>query len=302
MASMSAPPEIIDTHVHFWDLARFRYPWLDAEECAPIRASYLPGQLISDFEDLDVRGLVHVQADMDRGVDPAEETKWLESMRQAHGDLPPMVCVAYADLRAPALDDVLRRHLRHEFVRGIRQEAWFDPDSTLPGILRTNLLSDAAWIMGLRTLRRYDLLFELLVKAEQLEQAAAVFNDLPGLPVVLEHTGVPINRDGGPPPQWRSGMRAFAKSVPHSVLKISAMGFIRPSWSLADVGPIVREGIEIFGPERCMLGSNFPVEQPHGSYSRLWRAYDEITRDLSIDERADIFSRTARRVYRIDSA
>lgn len=299
---MPAPPAVIDTHVHFWDLARFRYPWLDAEECAPFRSSYLPRQLIADFDDVNVTGLVHVQADIDRQIDPVEETKWLESTVAAQDDLPPTVCVGYADLRAPDLDDVLRRHLECELMRGIRQEAWFDPDSTLPGILRTNLLSDAAWIRGLRSLGRYNLSFELLVKAEQLEQAAAVFNDLPELPVVLEHTGVPINDDGGPPPLWRSGMRAFAKSVPHSVLKISAMGFIRPSWSLADIGPIVREGIEIFGPQRCMLGSNFPVEQPHGSYSRLWRAYDEITSDLSADERSDIFWRTAQRIYQIESA
>lgn len=290
-------PPTIDTHLHFWDLKRFRYPWLDSEDCAPIRTNYLPGHFMADCDGLNVRGAVHVQADIDRSVDPVEETRWLASVLSEAHDLPPMVCVGYADLRALDLDDVLRRHAEFKCVRGIRQEAWFDSEATLPGVLQTNLLSDPAWVAGLRKVSRSDLSFELLVKPEQLAQAADIFHALPELPVILEHTGVPVIANGALPLNWRSGMRQFAKRVPQSVLKISAMGFIRSSWEVTDILPIVRESIEIFGPARCMFGSNFPVERPSGSYLRLWRAYDYITSDLSADDRSSLFSDTAQRVY-----
>ena len=299
---MSSLP-IIDTHIHFWDRARFRYPWLETDDWAAIRDDYLPRHLAADAAGHDVRGLVHVQADIDRAIDPVEETAWLASLADsAPQDFPQLVCIGYADLCSSELDDILERHARHELLRGIRQEAWFDPASTLPGVLSTNLLLEPAWLEGLRTVMRHGLSFELLVKPEQLALAAQIFRELPDLPVVLEHTAVPVLTDGVPPAKWREGMRTFARSVPHSVLKISAMGFIHPSWKTEDIRPLVLESIEIFGPARCMFGSNFPVERPSSSYSRLWQAYDEITRDFSASERAKLFHGTAERAYRLELA
>lgn len=293
-------PPLVDAHVHLWDLERFRYPWLEADDCAPLRSDYLATHLVADIGALDVRALVHVQADIDHDLDPVEETAWLASqVAEAPDGFPPLVCVPYADLRAPDLDDVLARHAEHELVRGIRQEVWFDPESTLPGILQENLLDDPAWAAGLRRLVAHGLSFDLLVKAEQLDQAGTIFREVPELQVVVDHAGVPTLVDGVPPDVWRQGLRRFAAQVPNSVLKISGMGFLRPSWELADVRPTVLECIEIFGPARCAFASNFPVERPDASYERLWRAYDEITGELSGAERSDLFAGTAARAYRI---
>lgn len=291
----------IDTHVHFWDLAQFGYPWLDADDCADIRADYLPADLAADIAGADVLAMVHVQAEVDHAVDPVDETAWLTSVLDAAPpSVPPAAIVGYADLRRPDLEDVLARHLHFARVRGIRQELWFDPASTEPGALHDDLLSDPAWVAGLRQLAGHSLSFDALVSASQLAQAAAVFREHPELAVILDHTGVPTLTDGVPPPEWRTSLRRFASEVPNSVLKISGMAFIQPAWRIPDVAPVVRESIETFGPARCMLGSNFPVDKPHADYARVWEAYDEITSDLSGHERAAIFSDTARRVYRID--
>jgi predicted TIM-barrel fold metal-dependent hydrolase len=296
-------PPVIDTHIHLWDLTRFRYPWLDAEDSAPIRSNYLPDRLIADVAEIDVRAFVHVEAGVEPSFDPVEETAWVESVLQTNADrLPPTACVAYADLRTPDLDDVLCRHADFEIVRGIRQELWFDPDSEQPGMLQSNLLSDPTWRGGLQRLAGHDLTFDLLVAAEQLDQACDVFREVPGLPVIIDHLGVPALVDDAPPRQWHHGLQRFAEQVPHSVLKLSGMSFIRGTWTLDDVRPLVRQAIEIFGPERCMFASNFPVERPHTSYEDLWQAYDDITADLSSTERTALFSGTARRVYRFDSS
>jgi predicted TIM-barrel fold metal-dependent hydrolase len=174
-------------------------------------------------------------------------------------------------------------------MRGIRQEVWFDPNSTEPGAQRDDLLADPAWARGLRTLVEHDLSFDLLIAAHQLERACDIFREVPELSVVLDHTGVPTLVDGAPPPRWRTGLSRFAHEVPRSLLKISNMGFIDPAWELAEVTPLVLESIEAFGPERCMLGSNFPVDRPYSTYAELWKAYEAMSSDLSPSERSALF-------------
>lgn len=302
------PGGIVDSHLHLWDLGRFAYPWLSDPDCADLRADYLPADWRADAQAVDIAATVHVQAEIDHAVDPVEETAWLDSLAAAGGadGAPvPTVCVGYADLRAPDLDDVLDRHQRYPLFRGIRQEAWYDPYSTRADLPRHNLLDDPAWVAGLRRLAARQLTFDLLVWPHQLVRAAEIFRELPQLPVVLEHAGLPPP-DPGYREQWRDGMRWFAAQVPWAVLKLSALRSVSPTWSVVELRPVVREAIEIFGPSRCMFGSNFPVDRslpagkPAVAYADLWRAYQEMTSDLSAAERAAIFREAAVRAYRID--
>lgn len=292
---------IIDTHVHFWDLTRFRYPWLESDEVAHLRKNYLPADYVRDISGIDVAGFVHVQAELDHALDPVEETAWLASL-EAEGTehLPPMVCIGYADLRHSKLDELLARHVGYGFTRGIRQEAWFDNASTRADIPRENLLSDPAWLAGLARLANHDLAFELLVWPHQLDQASKIFRRFPELVVIVEHTGLPVTVDGQLPPEWLLGLQRFAREVPQSVLKISGMAFVKPSWAIEDIAPRVLDAIDAFGPQRCMFGSNYPVEAPNASFAELWGAYGQITSDLSLDERADLFFGTAQRIYRFE--
>lgn len=282
-------PPFVDTHLHFWQLGHLPYPWLADPGTEALRHDYLPANLAADAAGLDLQATVHVQAEVDHAVDPVEETAWLASLDGA-----PTVCVGYADLRAPDVDDVLARHQEYALFRGIRQEAWFDPESTRADVPTYDLLADPAWAAGLRRLAARELSFDLLVWTHQLERAAAVFRKLPELTVVLDHTAL---ADGSE--EWRTGIRRFADQVPRSVLKISGMASVSATWQPADVVPVIQEAIEVFGPGRCMFGSNFPVDRPASSYERLWQTYDEATATLSQDERTSLFSGTARRVYRI---
>lgn len=295
------PPRIVDTHLHLWDLDQFEYPWLADDGAEDLHWDYLVDDWVNDSAAVDVAATVHVQAEMSHATDPAEETAWLASL-EAHrpSDPVPTVCIGYADLRAPDLDDVLDRHQRHSLFRGVRQEAWFDPNSARADVPRHNLLDDAAWVAGLDRLSSRQLSFDLLVWSHQLTQAASIFAEKPELAVVLEHTGLPIDSDAEQRELWRSGMRSFATKVPHAMLKISALRFVSATWSLPDLAPVVKEAIEIFGPHRCMFGSNFPVDRPAISYHQLWSGYDSMTADLSNDERTMMFTANAARTYRID--
>jgi predicted TIM-barrel fold metal-dependent hydrolase len=297
---MSRVPPFVDTHLHLWDLGRFSYPWLADPDFAFLREDYGPREWRADAGALELVAAVHVQAEVDHAVDPVEETAWLRSLDFGE-DAPALVYVAYADLRALDLDDVLARHRAAGPVRGIRQEAWFDPQSTRADIPRVNLLDDPAWRTGLKRLPRHGLSFDLLVWPHQLEQAARIFRALPELTVVVEHTGLPPLGDAAGMERWRAGLRHFARDVPRSLLKISAMAFISGGWTAPDVAPIVREALEAFGPDRCMLGSNFPVDRAAASYEEIWAGYAATTRELSAHERDAVFQGNAFRAYQIDS-
>ncbi len=292
---------IVDTHVHLWELDRFEYPWLADPGAEELGFDYTENSLREDIGDLNVVATVHVQAEVSHQSDPVEETAWLDSLARVGGSPAiPTVCVGYADLRSADLPDVLDRHSDYPIFRGIRQEAWFDPLSRRADIPKQNMLDDPRWLDGLRELERRDLSFDLLVWPDQLRQATELLRQTPSLTVVLEHLGLPTEATDEARQVWRTGMSTFARQIPNAVLKISALRFVSPGWNMDELAPLVNEAIEIFGPGRCMLGSNFPVDRPAVSYSHLWERLLDITSGLSQFERDAIFVDTAVAAYRIN--
>jgi predicted TIM-barrel fold metal-dependent hydrolase len=293
--------KLIDAHVHHWDLGRFRYPWLDDAEFAALRVDYLPADYRADAAAVPVEGWVHVQAEVDHAVDPVAETAWVSVLAdeaRAAGVPGPLGCVVYADLRAPDLQDLLTRHSRYPLTRGVRQEAWLDPRSTRADIPRDDLLGDQAWQEGYRALAEFGLSFDLLVWPSQLPRAAAIAADAPGVPVLLEHFGLPDPaRDGGLR-TWRTGVAALAQ-LPHAHVKLSAFSLLGIPRDARLVREVVSELLELFGPQRCMVGSNFPVERPAGGLQALFELLLETLEGLSADERIEVLAGTARRFYRL---
>lgn len=292
---------MIDVHVHHWQLDRFSYPWLDDAAFDQIRTSYLPADYRADTAGVVVEGWVHVQAEVDHGLDPVAETAWVASLaEQARraGAAGPVACVVYADLRAANLRQVLAQHSAYPLARGVRQEIWFDPASTRADIPREDLLSDPAWQRGYRTLGEFGLSFDLLAWPRQLRQAAEIMAGLPEVPVVLEHLGLP---DPGTDPGlriWRTGVAKLAQ-LPHGYVKLSAFSWLGNPPDKRAVQDVVAELIDIFGPRRCMAGSNFPVDRLAGPFDRFYELLLECLRAVPNQERDEILTGTARRFYRI---
>jgi predicted TIM-barrel fold metal-dependent hydrolase len=292
---------MIDTHVHHWQLGRFRYPWLEHPDFEALRADYLPADYRADTGGVQVAGWVHVQAEVDHALDPVDETAWVSALAEqarAAGVPGPLACVVYADLRAPDLQDVLARHCRYPLTRGVRQEAWFDPASTRADIPREDLLSDPDWVEGYAALAEPGLSFDLLVWPAQLPQAAAIAAENPGVPVVLEHLGLPDPaRDPGLD-TWRAGVAALA-ALPHASVKLSAVSLLGTPRDVQRVREVVDELLELFGPERCMVGSNFPVERLAGGFGPWYEVVLASLDGLPDHARADVLGGTARRFYRL---
>ena len=294
---------MIDTHVHHLDQKRFRYPWLDDPEFDALRRGYLPADYRADAGDVDVEGWVHVQADVDHQTDPVEETSWISRLAheaRASGLPGPLACVVYADLRAPDLHAILARQCEQPLTRGVRQEAWFDPNSTRADIPRENFLQDPAWRRGYATLAKFALSFDLLVWPHQLSEATALAATAPDVPVVLEHLGLPdLERDPGLR-SWRSAVAAFAE-LPHAHAKVSALSLLGTPRDRQRIEPVVLDLLEVFGAHRCMFGSNFPVERLAGEFEALYELVLDILNELPADQREDVLTETARRFYRLSA-
>lgn len=290
---------IIDAHQHFFDVERFRYPLLEDDAFQALRAQYTLPEFLADIGTVDVVGSVHVQAEVDHATDPVRETAWLQTVADASGPRRvPSAIVGYADLRRSDLEDTLSRHCAHAAMRGIRQEAWYDPAVRRRDFPAADLLEDPRWRAGYRTLARFGLSFDLLVLPWQLPGAARFAAEVPDVPVILEHIGMAPVGNADAMDTWRAGLRTFAR-LEHAAVKISALGQIDPHWTPATIRPLVLEVIEIFGVNRCLFGSNFPVEKLTATYADVWSAFEDIAAPFSEAERNALFNGNARRVYRI---
>jgi predicted TIM-barrel fold metal-dependent hydrolase len=294
---------IVDPHHHLWDLERFSYPWLSARplpasvagDVAPIAKSYLLDDYLADTANQNVVKSVHVDAGFDPSR-PVEETRWLQSIADHHGF--PHGIVARAELHRRDVEATLAAHRQFRNVRGIRHIVNWHPDPAKTYVTKADFLTDPAWRRGFALLKRYNLSFDLQLYPSQMAEAAALAAAHGDTSIILNHAGMPVDRDAEALSLWRTGMRALA-AQPNVWVKISGLGMVDWRWTEDSIRPFVLETIETFGPDRCMFASNFPVDKLYSSFDVLYDTFKKIVSDFSIDEQRKLFSDTALAVYRI---
>lgn len=298
-------PSFIDTHHHLWDLENNPYPWLTegidhfVGDYSVFRRTYLISDLHADAVGLPLVKSVHVQAEWDHASDPVGETAWLQGVADSEGSRGmPHAIIGYADLGRADAADVIARHAEYRNWRGIRHMLNWSEDPKWQFTDRGDLMGDAQWRRGYRALAAHGGSFDLQVWPWQLGDAAVLAKDVPEVPIVLDHTGMPRDWDDEGVEVWRAGMRSLAEAENVSV-KISALGMFAGEFSAVSIAPFVLDTIEMFGVDRCMFASNYPVDMLFSSYRAIWEAYDEITSDFSSGDRDLLFRANAERYYRI---
>lgn len=300
-ATLAALP-IVDAHQHFWDLSSgIRYPWLDGEEWAwlgdysAIRRDYLPAQYRRDSVLHNVVATVHVEAECDRR-DQVRETAWLTELHARYGM--PNAIVAHAWIDTPDAEEILEGHRRFPLVRGVRTKPVTAalPGESVRGQARS--MQDPRWLAGLDLLRTRGLSWDLRIPWWHLEEAAEVARQHPGLPIALNHAGYPWDRSPEALAVWRRGMEALAQ-CDNVVCKISNFCIPGVTWDIRENTTLIRETIGIFGADRCMFASNFPVDSLKGSWDFVMSSYKAAVADLPNSALEDLFYRNALRFYRI---
>jgi predicted TIM-barrel fold metal-dependent hydrolase len=148
----------------------------------------------------------------------------------------------------------------------------------------------------LQALQDRGLIFELMVHPDDLTRAATAL-DAWELPVVVEHAGWPRSSEHDEYELWEAGMTALAALRENVTCKLSGLAMPMQSMATEAFAPWVLRAIEIFGADRCMFASNFPVDGMHGTFDDLYSTYDELTADLDGTTRDRLFAGNAELVY-----
>jgi predicted TIM-barrel fold metal-dependent hydrolase len=294
---------IVDAHQHFWDPGPHYYPWLCDEpappcrygDSRPLRRRYLPDDYRADTAGHRVVKTVHVEAEWNP-ADPVGETRWLETLRSREGL--PTALVVQAWLDRDDVEEVLAAQAALPGVRGVRHKP---RAAAAPAAVRAGApgsMGDPRWRAGYARLARHGLSFDLQTPCWHLPEAAALAREFPGTQIVLNHTGLPADRSPDGLGRWRRGMAAAA-AEPNVAVKISGLGQPGRPWTLAANRAVVRETIAIFGVDRCMFASNFPVDSLVGDFDTIFRGFKAIVRDFPPADRAKLFHDNAVRIYRL---
>lgn len=297
--SIAAPAlePLIDTHVHLWNLAhpRLTWNWVDTPDDHPILGNIDPIKMQA-FEMLHleaetrfaaVEGFVHVQAAIG-SADPVEETRWLTEMAREHPLL--RAIVGHADIGTTRLSEQLDGHLESPLFRGVRD---FAMEPYLASGEQDRAVED-----GLRLLAERNLVLDLDCEYPNMAAARAMAERHPDLVVVLEHIGFPRRRDDEYLAGWRTALADLAQA-PNVVCKVSGVGMTDTRFTLESLRPWVRHCVESFGPDRIMVGSNWPLDRLCASYDPTMNHLRELIAEDSPAEREQMLRGTAQRVYRI---
>lgn len=227
---------------------------------------------------------------------------------------PEIGIIGYVDLREPEVDALLRAH--HEAaggrLRGIRNISTWHRSEALRNRRMDppqGLLADPAFVAGARVLARHGLPLDVWCYSDQLGEVRALAAQVPGLTIVVNHLGGPVDIAGAENlDDWRREMDLLARA-PGIRVKIGGIGMPLFGFGFeerAPVGaeemaaawqPFVLETVERFGAERCMFESNFPVDRAVISYAELWRAFGIMSAGLSGEDRRRLMGGTAAEVY-----
>jgi predicted TIM-barrel fold metal-dependent hydrolase len=294
---------LIDAHHHLWEIGQNKHPGLRGErhdffmgDNSAIRRDYLPDDYRRDAAGHNVLTTVHCEAEWERD-DQLGETRWVASMHERHR-LPGAI-VAHAWFDTPNAEEIIAAQAAYPLVRGIRSKPVTAPapDRMTPGALGT--MQDDKWLRGFALLEKYRLSWDLRVPFWHLDEAASVARAFPRTPIILNHTGFPWDRSEEGLAAWRRGMEVLARE-PNVSVKISEFGLKDRAWDYDENRRIVLDAIAIFGVERAVFATNFPVASLRIGYGALVAAMSRMLADFSPADRDRFFWKNAAAFYRLE--
>ena len=296
------PHRIVDAHQHFWDTRLGRNPWLCEipqipfryGDYAAIRRPYLPVDYYTDSAPINIAASVYIETEWCKD-DPVGEMDWIANLKL--NERLPTVAVAQAWLDRGDRAEVLESHAARSFVRSVRHK----PRSNLAPGGGPGGMTEADWREGFALLKSLNLRFDLQTPWWHLGEARKLADAFPSTQIILNHTGLPGDRCEENISKWYSAMRDLA-GAPNVTVKISGLGQPAKAWTIESNRNVVLRTIDLFGVDRCMFASNFPVDSLCGTFKEIFLGFSKIVADFSAQEREALFAENAMRTYDIKCA
>jgi L-fuconolactonase len=270
----------IDSHHHFWRYSVEEYGWID-DAMKVIRRDFLPDDLRAEIRGAGVDGVISVQARQ-----TLDETRWLLSMAEQNDFIKGVV--GWVPLQFPETGTLLEQFSSHWKLRAVRHVCQGEPDGFMLG---------KSFNAGIARLKEFGLVYDILIFERQLREAAKFVDQHPEQVFVLDHIAKPRIKANELDP-WRENIRELARR-PNVYCKIS--GLVTEAdynlWSPAQLAPYVEHVLEVFGPKRLMLGSDWPVIRVACDYAKWIGLVRGWIAKLSPAEQARILGGTAVEAY-----
>jgi predicted TIM-barrel fold metal-dependent hydrolase len=291
---------IVDSHFHIW--RQKDLPWLVGPmqprifgPYEAIRRDYPIEEYRLDAAGTGVEAAVYVQANWAPGR-AEDEVAWVSQEADRTGW--PHAIVGYCDLTVSDPWPELKRLLAYPRLRGVRQQLHWHENPLYRFAARPDVALDPLFQRNVSRLADHGLAFDLQVFPGQFESAGALADACPGVTFVLQHAGMPEDLSETGLARWREGLSRLA-ARPNVVAKLSGLGTFLRRLDAGYVARITAETLARFGPERCLFGSNFPIEKLWTDYAALVSAYEAALGGMEEAGRAAVLAGTARRVYRL---
>lgn len=274
---------VIDSHHHFWDLSKFEYPWM--EPGSPLAVTFGPDQLRPLIKDAGVDYTVIVQA-----AQSLDETHWLLEIAEKTDFVAGVV--GWVDLKDPAVGDTLDQLMENPYFKGVRH-IWESEDD--PSWLYTS-----GALNGLKEIEKRGLCYDFLVRPPNLPYVPQIMKEVPRLRAVIDHIGKPLIKDHISQP-WLSDMRKVA-SINGMRCKVSGMvtEADHKNWTADDLKPYLHHVLGMFGYDRIMFGTDWPVCTLAAEYGKVTQTARDLQSSLRPHEKAAAFGGVARDFYRLD--
>ncbi len=275
---------IIDTHLHIVDQSALRYPWLAG---APsLNRDFFYEEYAREAKRGGISATLHMEVDV-APDDIEAETSYVAGKAREPGSLL-RGAIAACRPEEPGFVDYLERVRENPFVKGFRRVLHVVPDDVSEGLL---------FRQNVRRLAATGLTFDLCVLPHQIPKAIALVDVAPDVQFVIDHCGVPDIKAGAEHP-WREHMNEIAKR-PNVVGKISGVVAYADaeSWTVETLCPYVEHTIEVFGWDRVVWGSDWPVCRLGDGLSTWLAATHALIAGASAEEKAKLLSGNAKRVW-----
>jgi predicted TIM-barrel fold metal-dependent hydrolase len=291
----------VDAHHHMW--RRDDLPWLNGAPAPrifgpyePIRRDYLIDEYLADVTPFGIAKSVYVQANwpLDRVVD---EVRWVQDVAERTGW--PHAIVGSADLTGGNCHAVFVEQTRiSPLMRGTRQQLHWHENPAYRFAPVPDQMNDPTFRRNLARIADHGWLFELQVFPGQMADAARLAADFPEISFVLVHAGMLESDRPDHRAAWHEGMKRLAEH-PNVFVKLSGLGTFSHRVDPEFIASVVADCVALFGSERCMFGSNFPIEKLWTAFGSLWQAHTAALVGLALADRQNILRETATRVYNL---
>jgi L-fuconolactonase len=271
----------IDSHQHFWRYNPTRDAWI-TDAMSVLKRDFLPEDLAAEFRTYGIDASVAVQTDQSE-----EESLFLLGLAKSN----PLIAgvIGWVDLASTAIDERLQFYSWYEKLCGFRHIAQAEPDD--------HFLMRPDFVRGISRLQQFGFTYDILIYPRQLPAAIELVSKFPEQRFVIDHLAKPEIKSKKSE-FWAKHLRQIAES-PNVYCKLS--GLVTETdwrnWKPADFTPYLDVVFDVFGTDRLMFGSDWPVCLLAASYGQVKQIVEDYVRGFTAEQTENIFGGNAIRFY-----